>query len=132
MKPIDIVLSLSNPQADHRTIIEQAWDLNVEEFWIGLDLGVSDLDFGVTSVPALDLEDPEPGSLTFSQFYTLAMRLANGNLVGKDAQQAIEAAALSANAKEWNFWYRRILQKSLTKHLPVDVIQKELLRLTTE
>lgn len=132
-KPIDIVLSLMDPHADHRVVIEAAWDKNIEHFWIGLDLATSpEYDFGLMTVPALDLEDEEPGSLTFDQFYQLAMSLANKDLVGEAAREAVEEAALTADAREWNFWYRRILLKSLPKHLPLDTIQKELIRLTTE
>jgi hypothetical protein len=133
MKPIDIVLSLMNPQGDHRSIIEQAWDQDVEHFWIGLSLSTSaDYNFGLPRVPALDEEDEEPGTLTFNEFYDLAMKLAHGDLVGAEAQAAVEEAALRADAKEWNFWYRRILLKSLAKHLPMETIQKELIRLTSE
>ena len=133
MRPIDIVLSLMDPSANHRATIEQAWDNDVESFWIGLSLSTSpDYDFGLNRVPALDESDEEPGTLTFEDFYDLALKLAHGKLVGVEAHEAVEDAALSADAKEWNFWYRRILLKSLTKHLPMDVIQKELIRLTTE
>lgn len=133
MTPIDIVLSLLDPQGNHRTTIEQAWDQDVEHFWIGLSLGTSpDYDFGVNRVPGLPEDDDEPGTLTFSDFYDLAMKLHNKDLVGVAAHEAIEAAAMKADAREWNLWYRRILLKSLTKHLPMDVIQKELIRLTTE
>lgn len=133
MRPIDIVLSLMDPSANHRTTLEQAWDNDVESFWIGLSLGTSpDYDFGLNRVPALDESDDEPGTLTFDDFYDLAMRLAHGDLVGVAAHEAVEEAALRADAKEWNYWYRRILLKSLTKHLPMETIQKELIRLTTE
>jgi hypothetical protein len=133
MQPIDIVLSLMDPSADHCTAIENAWVNDVESFWIGLSLSTSpDYNFGLNRVPALDEADDEPGTLTFDEFYDLAMRLAHGDLVGVAAHEAVESAALRADAKEWNFWYRRILLKSLTKHLPMDTIQKELIRLTTE
>ena len=133
MRPIDIILSLMNPQANHRSTIEQAWDHDVESFWIGLSLSTSpEYNFGLNRVPALDESDDEPGSLTFDEFYDLAMRLANQDLVGIEAQEAVENAALKADAKEWNLWYRRILLKSLTKHLPMQTIQEELIRLTSE
>lgn len=133
MTPIDIVLSLMDPKANHKKTIKKAWDSDVENFWIGLDLATSpDYDFGLTSVPGLDPEDEEPGSLTFAEFFNIAMKLHHKDLVGEDAIKAVEAMALKANASEWNLWYRRILLKSLTKHLPMDTLQKELIRLTTE
>jgi hypothetical protein len=133
MKTIEIVQSLLDPENNHRITLEQAWDQDSEEFWIGLSLGTSpDYDFKVTKVPALPDDDEEPGTLTFAEFYDLALKLHHGDLVGISAQDAIENAALSADAKEWNLWYRRILLKSLSKHLPMKTIQEELIRLTTE
>lgn len=133
MQTIDIVLSLLDPQGNHRTTIEQAWDQDAEHFWIGLSLGTSpDYNFGVVKVPGLPEDDDEPGTLTFEEFYDLALKLHHGDIVGIAAQEAIEQAALRAEAKEWNLWYRRILLKSLTKHLPMATIQEELIRLTTE
>ena len=132
MKPIDIILSLMDPNADHSVALQTAWDENIEDFWIGLDLATSPNSFNVTKVPALDPEDDEPGTLTFGEFFTLAMRLSSGNLQGKAADAAIEEMALTADATEWNLWYRRILLKSLSKHLPMSLIQSELIRLTSE
>jgi hypothetical protein len=133
MKTIEIVQSLLNPESNHRITLEQAWDQDSEEFWIGLSLGTSpDYDFKVSNVPALPDDDEEPGTLTFAEFYDLALKLHHGDLVGISAQDAIENTALSADAKEWNLWYRRILLKSLSKHLPMKTIQEELIRLTTE
>lgn len=133
MRPIDIILSLMDPQVDHRSTIEQAWDHDVENFWIGLSLATSsEYNFGLERVPALDESDDEPGSLTFEEFYNLALQLANQDLTGSEAQEAVENAALKADAREWNLWYRRILLKSLAKHIPMNTIQEELIRLTSE
>jgi hypothetical protein len=133
MKTIEIVQSLLDPNSNHRTTLEQAWDQDSEEFWIGLSLGTSpDYDFKVNKVPALPEDDDEVGTLTFAEFYDLALKLHHEDLVGIAAQEAIEQAALSADAKEWNLWYRRILLKSLSKHFPMETIQEELIRLTSE
>jgi len=132
-KPIDIVLRLMDPAEDHAAVIREAWNSDNEEFFIGLDLALNpSLDFGLDRVPGLPDDDTDPGTLTFSSFYKLAMGLAHENPNKDDAQQFVEDAALSANAQEWNFWYRRILLKSLTKHLPMETIQTELMRLTSE
>ena len=133
MLPIDIVLSLMDPNTNHSQIIKQAWNQDVEYFWIGLSMSSSpDYDFGLEKVPALDESDDEPGTLTFPAFLKLATALSRGELVGAAAQEAVEEAALLADAREWNLWYRRILLKSLPKYLPMETIQKELIRLTTE
>lgn len=133
IKPIDIVLSLMDPTADHETVLKNVWNSNDEDFFIGLDLATNpQLDFHVDRVPALDEEDDEPGSLTFAQFYELAMVLAHETPSDNDIHRLIEETALIANAQEWNLWYRRILLKSLHKHLPMDVVVSNIARLTTE
>lgn len=132
-KPIDIVLKLMDPNADHAKTIRDAWESDDEEFFIGLDMSTNrSLDFGIEKVPGLPEDDEEPGTLTFQQFYQLAMGLAHDKPSFDEASRAIEEAAMSANALEWNLWYRRILLKSLTKYLPMETIQTELIRLTSE
>lgn len=132
-KPIDIVLRLMDPQADHAAVIAEAWNEDCEEFFMGLDMATNpSYDFKVTKVPALPEDDEEPGTLTFAQFFNVAMSLANGRHLPEQVDSIVEDAAMAANALEWNFWYRRILLKSLHKHLPMETIQKELIRLTTE
>lgn len=132
-RAIDIVLRLMDPQADHAEVIREAWQQDHEEFFIGLDLAVNPtFTYNLDRVPALPADDAEPGSLTFAQFFQLAMGLAKDNPLPDIAERAVADAAMSANAQEWNLWYRRILLKSLHKHLPMETIQKELIRLTTE
>jgi len=133
LKPIDIVLRLMDPQEDHAKVIQEAWVADCEEFFIGLDLAINgDLQYNLDKVPGLPEDDEEEGTLTFGQFFQLAMGLAKDQPLPEQAVQAVNNAALEANAIEWNLWYRRILLKSLHKHLPMELIQKELIRLTTE
>jgi len=128
---LDIVLLLMDPKQDHRAVIRDAWNSDNEEFFIGLDMAINpSLEFGLAKVPGLPDDDFEPGTLSFSAFYNLAMTLANQHPT--NGADLVEEAALTANAQEWNLWYRRILLKSLHKHLPMEVIQSELIRLTTE
>lgn len=133
LTPIEIVKGLMDPSVDHNALIEQAWDSDSEEFFMGLDLAINPaINFGITKVPAIDEDDDGTGSLTFGEFYTLAMRLAHQDIMGELAKEAVVDAALRANVTEWNLWYRRILLKSLNKHLPMETIQHSLIRLTTE
>jgi hypothetical protein len=130
---LDIVKSLLDPEADHAALIEQAWNSDADEFFMGLDLALNpNLNFGLTKVPAIDEEDDGSGNLTFAEFYNLAMRLAHNDLMGELAKQAVIDAALRSNVTEWNMWYRRILLKTLHKFLPMEIIQQTLIRLTTE
>lgn len=131
-KPIDIVLQLMDENADHAAIIQDAWNNDAEEFFIGLDMATNNsLVFGLEKVPGLPEDDEEPGTLTFQQFYHIAMQLSQDKPLPEVASKIVENAAMEANALEWNLWYRRILLKSLHKHLPMETIQKELIRLTT-
>jgi len=132
-KAIDIVLRLLDPAEDCALVIQDAWNADCEEFFIGLDLAVNpDLQYHLDKVPGLPEDDAEEGTLTFGQFFQLAMSLARDKPLPEQAVQAVNNAAMSADATEWNLWYRRILLKSLHKHLPMDTIQKELIRLTSE
>ena len=132
-KPIDIVLRLMDPRADHAAVIAEAWREDCEEFFIGLDLALNpSYNFKLEKVPALPDDDEEPGTLTFAQFFNVAVGLSRERNLPEQVEQIVEDAAMAANAQEWNLWYRRILLKSLHKHLPMETIQKELIRLTTE
>jgi hypothetical protein len=133
MKPVEIIEALMTPTANHVQIIEQAWDDDNEHFWIGVSLGTSpEFNYGLKDVPALPDDDLEAGNLTFVEFYQLALDLSQGKLLGEKARAAVENAAMRADSKEWNLWYRRILLKSLGKHIPLDLIKRELIRLTAE
>lgn len=132
MRPVDIIIKLMDSTADHAAIIKWAWDNDQEDFFVGLDLAISNVyDFGMAKIPEVQDEDDDTGDFSFSQFYHLAMCLANKDIQGDAATQAINQAALSANVLEWNLWYRRILLKTLHKYIPLETIQNELIRLTS-
>lgn len=134
MKPFQLVEHLNDPKQNTGLLIQQAWASDSDEFFVGLSLATNpSLDFKVRNVPLIEDEDDNyPGSLTFNDFHDLALKLAYDELNEDEVKKALEDAAMIANAKEWNIWYRRILLKSLPKYLPMKAIQKELIRLTTE
>lgn len=123
------LISTSN-RDEQRLLILEAWNNDVEEFFLGLALAMGPYEFGLEKVPEIDDIDDGSGTLTFDEFNKLAMALANQQLKGKEAKAAVNQAAMEANVTEWNLWYRKILVKSLTKHLPLGVIQDTLLELT--
>lgn len=133
MRPVDIIEKLMDPTEDHPALIKWAWDNDQENFFVGIDLAVSPhYDFGIDKVPEIQDEDDEiESAFSFSDFYNLAMKLSKGELIGLEARTAIRDAAMIANVREWNLWYRRILLKNLHKHLPIQTIQNELIRLTS-
>jgi hypothetical protein len=130
-KPIDIVVSLMNPNQEASETIGRAWkqdDQNSEDFFTGLDLVLGSMNFHFPKVPALAADDPSTSSLSFQDFYQGLKGLAG--LSSDQAMERIEDLALQSNTQEWNLWYRRILMRTLPKFLPMAAIQKELFRLT--
>lgn len=131
-KPIQIIEQLMNPECNVAKVIEDAWKAESEDFWIGLDLSLNPtIDFKVERVPEIDDEDDGTGNFSFNQFHNLAVALAQDPLDADARYKLLSEAAMVANVKEWNLWYRRILTKSLHKYLPMEEIRKQLTRLTT-
>lgn len=67
--------------------------------------------FGVKKVPRHG--GPDGQGLPWEAFMELARSLAERQLTGDAARQAIELCLSSARASEWNDWYMRILTKDL-------------------
>jgi hypothetical protein len=136
MKAIHIIKALGVAQnaADQADVIRTAWDKDCEEFFIGLDLATNpDIKFGLSAVPEIaEDDDGDPGTLTFAHFHKVALNISNGQLEPAQVRKVLEECALTANISEWNLWYRRILLKTLTTHLPMAVIQNVLIQLTKE
>ncbi len=135
MRPITIIqrLAAAKSKRSQQKIITDAWQSDSEEFFLGLEMALDpSQDFHLDSAPEIqDVDDGDPGTLTFSAFYLLAKSLANGDVKGEFAKRAVDEAAMKANISEWNLWYRRILLKTLDKSIPMDVIRSTLIRLTT-
>lgn len=134
MKPVDIIEKLMDPSEDHSSIIKWAWDNDLEDFFIGIDLAISPhYSFGIDKIPEIqdEEEDDIDSNFSFSDFYDLSMKLSKREIVGLEARIAIRNAAMNADVREWNLWYRRILLKNLHKYLPIQTIQNELIRLTS-
>lgn len=130
-RAVDVFKKLINTsnRDEQRLLIMEAWNNDCEEFFLGVALAMN-YSFGLDKVPEIEDADDGSGTLTFDEFNKLAMALAQGQLVGLEAKKAVNAAAMAANVTEWNLWYRKILLKSLTKHLPLSVIKETLLELT--
>lgn len=136
MRPVDVVLKLISTAdpIQQAEIIRTAWQQDITDFWVGLEIATNpNYDFSLNGVPYIDDEDDgDVGEFTFSDFYDLALKLANRDLTAKRAEQAIYEAAGICNITEWNHWYRRILLKNLHQILPMTVIQNTLIELTSE
>ena len=88
--------------------------LNNSEFVVGVQYALDSLKtFGVKEVPATLSDDIGAEGLDWEQFQELADKLANRELTGHAARDAIELAQAKATTEQWNDWYRRILIKDL-------------------
>jgi DNA ligase-1 len=82
------------------------------EFFEGVNLALNPyITFGVKKVPSHS--GPDGQGLPWAVFADLANKLANRELTGHDARDAIELCLTIAKKNEWNDWYRRILIKDL-------------------
>ena len=92
-------------------ILREAQNSN-NEFFEGCKLALDPMvTFGVKQVPKHG--GPDGQGLPWSVFRNLADQLANRELTGNDARNAIELCLGAAKQSEWNDWYRRMLSKDL-------------------
>jgi DNA ligase-1 len=114
-QPQDIIAQLEadNSKLAKQAIIKAAHDEGLPEFFEGLSMALDALvTFGVKQVP--ERSDVLSGQgLSWSVFKELADKLANRELTGHAARDAIELAMSVATTEQWNGWYRRILIKDL-------------------
>lgn len=97
--------------AKEAIVLEQAQESN-SEFFEGCRLALDAMvTFGVKQVPKHG--GPDGQGLPWPAFRKLAEQLANRELTGHDARDAIELCLGAAKQSEWNDWYRRILIKDL-------------------
>jgi DNA ligase-1 len=114
-QPQDIIAQLEadNSKLAKQALIKAAHDEGLPEFFEGLRMALDALvTFGVKQVP--ERSDVLSGQgLSWSVFKELADKLANRELTGHAARDAIELAMSVATTEQWNGWYRRILIKDL-------------------
>jgi len=114
-QPQDIIARLEthNSRLDKEEILRAAHEEGLPEFFDGLRMALDPLvTFGVKQVP--ERTDVLTGQgLSWIVFKELADKLANRELTGHAARDAIELAMGVATTEQWNDWYRRILIKDL-------------------
>ena len=114
-QPQDIIAQLEadNSKLAKQAIIKAAHDEGLPEFFEGLSMALDALvTFGVKQVP--ERSDVLSGQgLSWTVFKELADKLANRELTGHAARDAIELVMSVATTDQWNGWYRRILIKDL-------------------
>ena len=114
-QPQDIIAKLEadNSKLAKQAILKEALEEGVPEFFEGITLALDALvTFGVKQVP--ERSDVLTGQgLSWPVFKELADKLANRELTGHAARDAIELAMSVATTEQWNGFYRRVLIKDL-------------------
>ncbi len=114
-QPQDIIarLEADNSKLAKQAILREALEEGVPEFFEGITMALDALvTFGVKQVP--ERSDVLTGQgLSWPVFKELADKLANRELTGHAARDAIELAMGVATTEQWNGFYRRILIKDL-------------------
>jgi DNA ligase-1 len=114
-QPQDIIAQLEadNSKLAKQAILKEALEEGVPEFFEGITMALDPLvTFGVKQVP--ERTDVLTGQgLSWPVFKELADKLANRELTGHAARDAIELAMGVATTEQWNGFYRRILIKDL-------------------
>lgn len=109
-------LEVTNSRLDKERIIKQAWDLQIIEFFQGALMACDSLrTFGVKKVPLIEGDD-DPNfvsTFTWDKFVQIATKLEIRELTGNAARDVLRAAADAASVRDWNGFYRRVLQKDL-------------------
>ena len=105
-------LEADNSRLAKEAIILEAMQEGLDEFFEGCKMALDPLHtFGVKQVPT---RDDAPGQGCSWQVFTeLADKLAQRNLTGHAARDAIKLVMGLATQEQWNDYYRRILIKDL-------------------
>lgn len=105
-------LESDNSRLAKEAIIKREALAGNTEFFEGCHLALSPyITFGVKKVPTFT--GPDGQGLPWDAFKELARMLAQRELTGHDARDAIELALSVSTEQQWNGWYRRILIKDL-------------------
>lgn len=113
-QPDEIIRQLeeTNSRLDKEAILEAAVDEQLDLFFDGLRLALNPLVvFGIKKVPFK--AEAEGQGLPWEAFHKLQAQLSTRELTGHDARDAVQLACDVATQRQWNDWYRRILQKDL-------------------
>ena len=105
-------LESDNSRLAKEAIVKREAEAGNIQFFEGCHLALSPyITFGVKKVPTHG--GPDGQGLPWEAFKELARMLAQRELTGHDARDAIELALSASTQDEWNGWYRRILIKDL-------------------
>jgi len=105
-------LAADNSRLVKEAIIKREYVAGNTELFEGFKMALDPMiTFGVKKVPTFSGLDGQ--GLPWKAFKQLADSLANRELAGHDARDAIELALSASTKNQWNDWYRLILIKDL-------------------
>lgn len=136
ISPVSIIESLSatTKRVQKEQILLDAFMNYHREFFIGAQLAYDPLvTFGVKKVPEIIVgpgDEETGGTLTFTEFLTLAGKLRSRELTGHAARDAMRDAAENCDIKVWNTFYRRILLKDFRCGIDTSTVNKILKRVS--
>jgi DNA ligase-1 len=109
-------LEATTKRLEKEAILKQAYQAGCQELFDGFKMAYDrHLIFHIKKVPMLEVEDDDLMETPFkwADFVKLSTQLSNRDITGNAARDAVSAAALSCDADQWNYFYRRILIKDM-------------------
>jgi len=109
-------LETTTKRLEKEHILKEAYHAGCQELFDGFRMAYDrHLIFHIKKVPVLEAEDNDPVETSFKweDFVKLSSQLSNRNITGNAARDAVNAAALSCDVDQWNYFYRRILIKDM-------------------
>ncbi len=104
-------LESTNSRISKEEILMNEMKVNNDIFFKGMSLAYNKLiTFGVKKIPESDLDG---NGISWNEFNTLAEKLISRKLTGHAARDMIMEVKSKSFKNEWNFFYKRILQKDM-------------------
>lgn len=125
----DVMLALhaTNSRLDKEAIVERAWRLGITEFFQGAKIAHEPLKtYGIKKVPLVDEGTPGTQTATFTQFQAIIDKLAERELTGHAARDAVADFINGCAPATWNNFYRRVILKDLACGCTATTINKVL------
>jgi len=125
-KPWDVIdeIDWNNARTHKEAMCEREARAGNDEFFKGCRWALdSTITFGIRQVEEKRPDDNGKG-ISPESFWEVARKLSTRELTGNAAQVAVNYLMLNSVAREWNFWYRRILIKDLRCGISETTINK--------
>lgn len=126
---VDLIKLLggTNSRLAKEQLIRDAWLSGNREFFLGAKLAYDSLiSFGLSRYPELEGEDETTPTFDYQAFKELSDKLSTRKVTGNAALEAVREAAMSANADDWNLFYRPVMLKDMRCGITATTVNKVL------